>query len=75
MCLQLKSFVEYNGVVAAKGRERGRRWRYRVGLAAEEAPYPAEDKRSTSFICDKTRDSIDVGDLFASLSKCDLSTL
>lgn len=52
-------FVKYNGVVDATGRARGRRWRYRVGSAAEEAPYPAEDKRSTSFICDKTCDSID----------------
>lgn len=56
-------FVEYNGLVDATGQGRGRRWRYRAGSAAEEAPYPAEDKRSTSFICDKSHDSIDVSTL------------
>lgn len=59
-------FASY-GVVDTTGRERGRRWRYRFGSAAEEAPYPAKDKHSTSFICDKTRDSIDVVDLFATM--------
>lgn len=58
------------GVVDTTGRERGRRWRYRFGSAAEEAPYPAEDKHSTSFICDKTRDSIDVLGLFATIYLC-----